>query len=209
MSDELPGEDDLPREPGWHTDPEGRRRWWTGSVWGAYAAWGDATDDSPAPTGRPARPRLDASLTFDPTAEGRIARAEGQPEPAQGQVTPSLLRSSGGAVGAASHATGAPGDKRAGTAFALLLVTGLLGGHRYYLGRLGSGIVQMMLSFAGAGSAVVAQGGGPAWLWAVPAAAAIWWLTDLVRVRAMVREHHRGSARRSDAPGYDRGWPDP
>lgn len=37
-----------PPAPGWYDDREGRRRWWDGQGWGAYAGQGNAV----APTGR-------------------------------------------------------------------------------------------------------------------------------------------------------------
>ena len=79
------------------------------------------------------------------------------------------------------------------TAYVLLLALGLLGAHRYYLGRLGSGIVQMMLSFAAAAAVVVHTGdsAAPLWLLAVPSAAAIWWVSDLFRTAGIVRERNR------------------
>lgn len=193
-----------PVEPGWYDDPDGKRRWWSGTHWGAYAPWDDAGETT-RPEPRPQRPTLDRSLTFDPTASGRAGRAQGGdaarpqrgtgplPRPAAGGGAPGL-------VGAAARQQGAARPERSAkrqlaTAYALLIVLGLLGAHRYYLGRLGSGIAQMMLSFAGCAVVVVLSGAPEPQLLllAVPAAAAIWWVSDLFRTAGMVRERNRSS----------------
>ncbi|SDR93975.1 NINE protein [Agrococcus carbonis] len=180
-----------PTEPGWHDDPEGRRRWWTGTHWGAYAPWADA--DEPEGSQRPPqqRPTLDRSLTFDPTAGGRASRALGEqperptgplPRPAAGGSSPAPIRPD-------REAAAAGRSRRLVTATVLLLTLGLLGGHRYYLGRIGSGIAQMMLSFGAAAALVVLQDEGSSRLLlaAVPVAALGWWVVDLIRIRSIVR----------------------
>lgn len=68
-------------------------------------------------------------------------------------------------------------DKRLDVAWALWLVTGLLGGHRFYLGRTVTGL--LMLS----------TGGG----------AGLWWLIDAMFVRRMVREHNEMQAKRENS----------
>ncbi|MCH1882022.1 NINE protein [Agrococcus sp. ARC_14] len=183
-----------PAEPGWHDDPDGRRRWWSGTHWGAYAPWSEPGEIA-RPAVRPERPTLDRSLTFDPTAPGSASRAQGSGRPQHG--TGPLPRPAAGAgpgarqSAATEQQRGRPA-KRLATAAVLLIALGLLGAHRYYLGRLGSGIVQMMLSFAATAAAVVlTDGTAPAWLLAVPAAAAIWWVADLFRIAGMVRERNR------------------
>lgn len=93
-------------------------------------------------------------------------------------------------------------------AYALVVALGLLGAHRFYLGRVRSATTQMMLSFAAAAAVVVLVGDPSALvLAAVPIAAAGWWLIDVFRTAGMVREHNRRKPTRSDAPGYERGWP--
>ncbi|WP_405219334.1 NINE protein [Agrococcus sp. Ld7] len=93
-------------------------------------------------------------------------------------------------------------------AYALFAALGLLGAHRFYLGRVRSATVQMMLSFAAAAAAVVLAGDPSTLLLAaVPVVAGGWWLMDLFRTAGMVRERNGLEATRSDAPGYDRGWP--
>ncbi|SFS08209.1 TM2 domain-containing protein [Agrococcus baldri] len=192
--------DPQPDAPGWHDDPDGRRRWWSGTHWGAYAPWAEPSEVA-QPEARPERPTLDRSLTFDPTVGGRAKRANGGDDERPVRGTGPLPRpaAGGGAPGrpiawegAAAQPTGRP-SKQMATAYVLLIALGLLGAHRYYLGRLGSGIVQMMLSFAAAAAVVVQTGdsAAPLWLLAVPAAAAIWWISDLFRTAAMVREHNR------------------
>lgn len=191
-----------PSTPGWYDDPDGRRRWWSGTQWGAYAPWA-VPGEVAQPQAMPDRPTLDPSLTFDPTADGRAKRASGGdavrptrgsgplPRPAAGGGRP-------GMVAEPAYRTAEPSgraSKQMATAYMLLIVLGLLGAHRYYLGRLGSGIVQMMLSFAAAAAVVVRTGDStaPLWLLAVPAAAAIWWISDLFRTASMVRKHNRQS----------------
>lgn len=95
-------------------------------------------------------------------------------------------------------------------AYALLVALGLLGAHRFYLGRVRSATAQMLLSFSAAAAGVVLVGDPSAQaLAAVPIAAAGWWLIDLFRTAGMVRDHNRREPERSDAPGYERGWPHP
>jgi len=64
--------------------------------------------------------------------------------------------------------------KRLGVAFALWGLTGLMGGHRFYLERAGTGV------------AMLATGGG----------AGVWWLADLFFVRKMVRAFNQDQAHR-------------
>lgn len=186
-----------PPTPGWYDDPEGRRRWWSGTHWGAYAPWGEAgSADGPSV---PERPKLDRSLTFDPTAAGRIARAQpGAPaEPSAPLRSSAFLPAGAGAGvtrgGASPQGRAARPAKRMAIAYALAIVLGLLGGHRFYLGRVRSATVQMMLSFAAAAAGVVLQGAGdaPLWLLAAPIAAIGWWLTDLLRLPGMVQARDR------------------
>lgn len=202
-----------PPTPGWYDDPDGRRRWWSGSHWGAFAPWDE--QDAPERPSAPERPRLDRSLTFDPTAAGRIARAQPTPPSAPGPGSPSPpVRSSGflpagAGAGAAGPSAGGAGArdrsarpaKRLPIAYALAIVLGLLGGHRFYLGRVSSATLQMMLSFAAAAAVVVQQGaqGAPLWLLAVPVAAAAWWIADLLRLAGMVEQRNRRLA----SPGAD------
>ena len=70
---------------------------------------------------------------------------------------------------AAAHGVATPvvvaGRKSLGAAYAVWLVLGLLGGHRYYLGRTGTGLLQT-LTLGGLG---------------------VWWLLDLLLLPGMVR----------------------
>jgi len=65
-------------------------------------------------------------------------------------------------------------DLRREVAWALWLFTGLLGGHRFYLGRTGSGL--LMLATGGVGG--------------------IWWLIDAYYLNGMVRDHNEKQAER-------------
>lgn len=188
---------DAPPSPGWYDDPDGRRRWWSGTHWGAYAPWGESSG-ADAPPSVPERPKLDRSLTFDPTAAGRIARAQpsAPAEPSAPLRSSAFLPAGAGAHGGlrAHGDVGAQGPaakrtKRLAIAYALAIVLGLLGGHRFYLGRVLSATLQMMLSFAAAAAGVVLHGAGdaPAWLLAAPIAAIGWWLADLLRLPGMVQ----------------------
>lgn len=217
-----------PATQGWHDDPDGRRRWWDGQRWGAYAPW----DDHGSPE-RPSEPeqeqlKLDRSLTFDPTPSGRAVRAQDSPPEPDADSRGPRAPQSGGILrwetpSAVPTQPAARPAKSMATANVLLVALGLLGGHRFYLGRAPSATVQMMLAFSAAAALVVLQSGeAPIWLLAVPAAAAIWWVADVFRTAGMVNEINRrtgtGGTRRpgtgsgdprSDAPGYERGWPDP
>ncbi|MEV7528349.1 NINE protein [Agrococcus sediminis] len=53
-----------PSAPGWYDDPQGRRRWWDGDRWGAFAPWGEGGELQRSSKPRPV---LDARLTRDTT----------------------------------------------------------------------------------------------------------------------------------------------
>lgn len=225
-----------PATQGWHDDPDGRRRWWDGQRWGAYAPWDDhGSPERPSEPQQEEQLKLDGSLTFDPTPSGRAVRAQDSPpEPDAGSLGPRAPQPGGilrwETPPAAMQPAARPAKSMA-TAYVLLVALGLLGGHRFYLARVPSATVQMMLAFSAAAALVVLQSGdAPIWLLAVPAAAAIWWVADVFSTAGMVNEINRrtgtggtgrgdtgrgGSGRpgtgsnRSDAPGYERGWPDP
>ncbi len=119
-----------PTAPGWYDDAEGRRRWWDGQRWGAYAPWGDA-----APGARAASPvpvRLDRRLLHDPTAP---------------TTAPAVVH----------HVVHAPA-KELTVAYLLLLFLGTVGAHRFYLGRTGSAIGMLSLAILGALTALVLIG---------------------------------------------------
>lgn len=71
---------------------------------------------------------------------------------------------------APTPARGAAGVKSVPVAYALWLGLGLLGGHRYYLGRTRSAVLQT-LTIAGAG---------------------VWWLADLLLLPGLLREANGG-----------------
>ncbi|MFM2475301.1 TM2 domain-containing protein, partial [Burkholderia cenocepacia] len=85
-----------------------------------------------------------------------------------------------------------PTAKRIGVAIALAVLFGLLGIHRIYLDRTASGIVMLLVALANAATVVVAGMLPIAGL----AALGLWWLTDLFRIRGMVRA---ANARRCSA----------
>lgn len=95
-------------------------------------------------------------------------------------------------------------------AYALAVALGLLGAHRFYLGRIRSATAQLMLAFAAVASVVVLAGDPSALVVvAAPIAALGWWIADLFRTAGMVRGANRRAALQPGAPGYDRGWPEP
>ncbi|WP_072314459.1 NINE protein [Agrococcus sp. Marseille-P2731] len=187
--------DQQPTAPGWRDDPDGRRRWWDGQRWGAYAPW-DAPGVGSTPESRAALARLDPSLTFDPTAAGRAQRAAGRDDrEGPRQVSRAFLGNGAGEPSSAAAPTPRPAapSRRMRIAYALLLTLGLLGGHRFYLGRVRSATAQMLLSFAAAATIVVLQGTPEPLLLAlaVPAAAIVWWIADLFGTAGMVRDVER------------------
>jgi TM2 domain-containing membrane protein YozV len=116
-----------PSQPGWYDDPEGRRRWWDGERWGAYAPWGGgAAIERPSPA-QP-RPRVDPRYLHDPTPS--------RPAP---QVV--------------HHVMHAPAKELA-VAYLLLFFFGTFGAHRFYLGRNGSAIAMLCLALLGGLTAI-------------------------------------------------------
>lgn len=127
--------------------------------------------------------RLDRRLLHDPTAA-----ASAPP------VTPAEAPASAPLEGH-ERAT-----KRTTVAYALLVLLGAFGAHRFYLGRTATAIAMLTLTVFGAITAVVGVG------LVLLGAMAIWWVVDLFLTRGMVREH----ARTIDAAaqrGVYRGWP--
>ncbi|MGC5076076.1 NINE protein [Agrococcus sp. DT81.2] len=121
-----------PTAPGWYDDPAGRRRWWDGQRWGAYAPWDDSGAAAPASARPPAR--LDSRLLRDPTAPA-------------GSPTPTIVH----------HVVHAPA-KELSVAYLLLFFLGTCGAHRFYLGRNGSAIGMLSLTVIGIVTAMVLVG---------------------------------------------------
>jgi TM2 domain-containing membrane protein YozV len=113
-----------PSTPGWRDDPTGRRRWWDGQHWGAYAPWDEASTTAPRPQPAASTPlRLDRRLLHDPTP----------PAPA--------------------HSVGKPAQQRPAKslaiAYGLAVLLGPFGAHRFYLGRTGSAFAMLSLTLIG------------------------------------------------------------
>ncbi len=75
--------------------------------------------------------------------------------------------------------------KSAGLAFVLWFFTGGLGGHRFYLGRTGSAVAQLILSILGWVTILVA---GLGLIFLLPLG--IWLLVDLFLISGMVQAHN-------------------
>lgn len=75
--------------------------------------------------------------------------------------------------------------KSAGVAYLLWFFTGGFGGHRFYLGRTGSGVAQAILCILGILTAILIVG------FFLLAALGIWLLIDLFTLGGMVDEHNR------------------
>ncbi|ROR65259.1 NINE protein [Agrococcus jenensis] len=120
----------MPHGPGWYDDPAGRRRWWDGQRWGAYAPW-DAPAATPTRVAQ-ASARLDPRLLHDPTVA--VPRHT-----------------------VVHHVVHAPAKELA-VAYLLLLLLGTVGAHRFYLGRTGTAIAMLALTIVGAMTAIVLVG---------------------------------------------------
>lgn len=93
-----------------------------------------------------------------------------------------------------AHPVYAANRKSTRVALALWLVLGGLGAHRFYLGRNLSGALQAMLFVLGWVTLLIVIGGVALAAWA------LWWLGDLTRLPAMVREHNGELAAAIHAP---------
>ena len=91
--------------------------------------------------------------------------------------------------------------KSVGLAFVLWFFTGGLGGHRFYLGRTGSAIGQLMLSIFGWLTIWVGFG----LLLLIPLG--IWLLVDLFLISGMVEEHNSSLMRRLNASSEPKASP--
>ena len=115
-----------PASPGWHDDPAGRRRWWDGQRWGAYAPWDEGSAGAPRPQAAGSTPlRLDRRLLRDPTPSSSARTAEPVPvrrdEPAKSLAIATLL----------------------------VVLLGYFGAHRFYLGRTASAFAMLSLTLVG------------------------------------------------------------
>lgn len=152
-----------PASPGWHDDPAGRRRWWDGQRWGAYAPWDESAAAAPRPQPAGSTPlQLDRRLLRDPTP----GRAAGTAEPgpaAQDRPAKSLP-----------------------IAYVLVLLLGPFGAHRFYLGRTASAFAMLSLTLVGCMLIVI---GVPLLL----AAAAWWLVDIVLTRRMVREENARAS----------------
>ena len=87
------------------------------------------------------------------------------------------------------------GKKSAGTAYLLWFFLGALGGHRFYLGRTGSAVGQLVLFLLGWATIIV--GLGVIFLVAL----GIWVLVDLFLVGGMVQEQNTALMKRLNVAG--------
>ncbi|GEK80260.1 TM2 domain-containing protein [Agrococcus baldri] len=96
------------------------------------------------------------------------------------------------------HVHHAPAKDTA-VAYLLLLLLPPFGAHRFYLGRTGSAITQLLLWLLGVPLSFFVIG--------VPMlfAAAIWWFVDLFLTAGMVREENQRALTRTGGTGFYRG----
>ena len=90
------------------------------------------------------------------------------------------------------------GKKSAGLAFVLWFFTGGLGGHRFYLGRTGSAVAQLLMSVIGWVTLVVGFG----LLLLIPLG--IWLIVDLFLIGGMVQEQNSSLMARLNAASSPR-----
>lgn len=155
---------------GWRKDPYGVERWWDGRKWQEARDRKHDLVAGPRVATAPSGPIMPAaSFTRPPVVKSPspYARPTAPPlyfPPSQPQV----------------HV---PAGKRLGVALTLALLFGVLGIHRIYLDRTASGILMLLVAIANAVTIVVAG--------LLPvvglAVLGLWWLTDLFRIRRMVR----------------------
>ncbi|MFC5344752.1 NINE protein [Brevundimonas staleyi] len=84
--------------------------------------------------------------------------------------------------------------KSAGVAYLLWFFTGGFGGHRFYLGRTGSAVAQLILSLLGW---VLLLAAGFGLLFLIPLG--VWLLVDLFLIPGMIQDHNGNLMRRLDA----------
>lgn len=112
-----------PASPGWHDDPDGRRRWWDGQRWGAYAPWDERSAAAPRPQAAGSTPlQLDRRLLHDPTPSASARPA--QPE----------------------RRTHDEPAKSLAIAYVLVVLLGPFGAHRFYLCRTGTALGLLSLT---------------------------------------------------------------
>lgn len=85
--------------------------------------------------------------------------------------------------------TGAMKEKSVGTAYLLWVLFGFIGGHRLYLERVSSGLIQMMLMILGL---VVAAGNREGWI--LVGAILLWVVVDAFLIPRMVRAQNASLA---------------
>lgn len=146
------------RDAGWYDDPEGRRRWWDGQRWGAYAPWSES--GVPRPSAPRPGARIDRRYLHDGTASGRAAAP-------QQQVV-------------VHHVVHLPAKDLA-IAYLLLVFLGVFGAHRFYLGHNGTAIALLCGTLLAAPLMLV--GGGIM----LAIGVGIWWVVDLFLLPGMTR----------------------
>jgi TM2 domain-containing membrane protein YozV len=74
--------------------------------------------------------------------------------------------------------------KSVGVAFALWFFLGLFGGHRFYSGRTGSAVAQLLLTIVGFVLAIISIG------WLIILGVAIWVIVDAFLIPGWIRNHN-------------------
>lgn len=168
--------------PGWYDDPDepGYLRYWDGVAWTDEQKPVPEVMTAPEPTA-PAPPREAPKPTAAPT--GRPTPAPSNPAEAASREPSTFRRPPARPPRATPEPGGAVAPTRSrrrwSVTFGLALVFGLLGAHRFYVGKNRVGIVQLVLYFASdaasAGSSVDDPISG-----LLTSAVVIWWLRDIL-----------------------------
>jgi TM2 domain-containing membrane protein YozV len=76
-------------------------------------------------------------------------------------------------------------SRSVGIAYLLWFFLGVFGAHRFYLGRIGSGVGMLVLFWLGALTAIILIG------WVLLLAYGVWWIVDAFLIPSMVDEDRR------------------
>lgn len=75
--------------------------------------------------------------------------------------------------------------KKLWLAYILAMITGMVGGHRFYLGKYGTGATQLIVSFMGYHMTAILVGFIPLFI------IFIWLLIDLIKIPGMIKKENR------------------